>query len=508
MRALGISYTQTRESAIANINKVIADELTPKRDPDAITQPPANVGAYQNWLDGGDRKTLHILIGDVCPHCGSSYEVHTTDEQAYPFYRCDNSNCTSSQDTYYQAAKDAAFERDGKPAVRYWAAYRMPDGKHFQVRFDTKLEEGGKTIRWHPRGAHSGGKPIIWHAPECTEPTNCQIIFTEGPKAAQGVLAAGLCAANHSGGHTVASDFDLATLAGRDVVVWPDNDEPGLKGGEVLRQRLHKAKAKSVRVIDTDKIPADIIGDAADLTAHDVKLIVQDAGELDTELLTTNTVSEPLAIVASQSPDISALGIEHVYRIRHEDDSSEPATYRIVAKGTPIDVGAVNGITSQTKFRNTYAEVTGRWLNKLSSAEWDIVVQTLLDMRTDLFPGHPAHPRSTTETNEMNESVRVYFDVVAESLDSEKDDIEDVKAFVSEYMARRVSFTLDNTENLFLSHFTNWLNGQGEKLSVKKVGSRLRDIGWEPKSVKFDWLDKRNGRAVWRRTQQTVLRRD
>ncbi|MBX3616834.1 DUF927 domain-containing protein [Nitrosomonas sp.] len=99
--------------------------------------------------------------------------------------------------------------------------------------------------------------------------------FTEGEKAAEALQKLlpdhpVLC---WQGGSQAVEKSDYASLAGRDCVIFPDYDLPGKKAANDLMKRLTAAGARSVRVLDVDRLergageqlrPGD---DAADLVA-------------------------------------------------------------------------------------------------------------------------------------------------------------------------------------------------------------------------------------------------
>lgn len=81
-----------------------------------------------------------------------------------------------------------------------------------------------------------------------------RVVVTEGEKAAQSLIDRGICATCVMGGsNSPLERTDLEPLKGREIVIWPDADEPGRKFGAGFAQAV-ATLAKDVRVIDP---PAD-----------------------------------------------------------------------------------------------------------------------------------------------------------------------------------------------------------------------------------------------------------
>lgn len=91
------------------------------------------------------------------------------------------------------------------------------------------------------------------------------LVVCEGEKAATAADAMGLQATTWAGGSEATEKTDWNTLKGFDVVIWPDNDEPGTKAAGKIGAHLATV-AKRVRILPIDK--ADDLAekdDAADI---------------------------------------------------------------------------------------------------------------------------------------------------------------------------------------------------------------------------------------------------
>ncbi len=139
----------------------------------------------------------------------------------------------------------------GKPSMKW--AYTTAEGLIIGhvCRFETAK---GKTIR-----PYFDGK---WEFPPAPRPLyglhriaqrpNDPVIVVEGEKSAEaaGALFPSHVATTSMGGAGNAAYSDWSALSGRDVTIWPDADEAGLKYAQDVAQLALKAGAKSVSIVD------------------------------------------------------------------------------------------------------------------------------------------------------------------------------------------------------------------------------------------------------------------
>lgn len=77
-----------------------------------------------------------------------------------------------------------------------------------------------------------------------------RIIITEGEKCAQVLIDLGIPATTVMGGANFdPAKTDFSPLAGKDIIIWPDNDKAGQKYVERLKSGLQSIKPRSLRVI-------------------------------------------------------------------------------------------------------------------------------------------------------------------------------------------------------------------------------------------------------------------
>ena len=90
------------------------------------------------------------------------------------------------------------------------------------------------------------------------------VIVCEGEKAADAVIDAGLLGTCWQGGINTFEKTDWSPLAGRTVVLWPDNDDEGRRGMGLLAEKLQKFAGRVVILSTADSSGGDK-SDAADV---------------------------------------------------------------------------------------------------------------------------------------------------------------------------------------------------------------------------------------------------
>ncbi|MDD2137467.1 DUF927 domain-containing protein [Pseudomonas kurunegalensis] len=154
----------------------------------------------------------------------------------------------------------------GKPS-KVWI-YRDASGKPLMVlyRFDLVPDESGSArkvfapLTWCK---HSGNGSLAWRWQSLSEPRpllrldelakrpSAPVVLCEGEKAADAAVEllpehVATCWPN---GTNSWQKSDFAALVGRDVLLWPDNDAPGLKCMDALADHLRKLGAATVQTV-------------------------------------------------------------------------------------------------------------------------------------------------------------------------------------------------------------------------------------------------------------------
>jgi GGDEF domain-containing protein len=172
--------------------------------------------------------------------------------------------------TFVSQAQEAYERTLGKP-TRSWE-YRDPvtlEPVGRVLRWD--LPEGEKEIR--PLSLHADG----WRLEHMVEPRPLygvefledadRVYVVEGEKCCDALFlegGLGLASTTSSGGSSSAKQTDWSPLAGREVVILPDNDDPGRKYAADVAAILHELNPPAiVRVVELDGL--DKGGDVADL---------------------------------------------------------------------------------------------------------------------------------------------------------------------------------------------------------------------------------------------------
>lgn len=165
---------------------------------------------------------------------------------------------------------------ENKPEVAY--NYQNADGETVLTIYRWKHPKTGqKFIRpWDVKASEwrwpSGPLPLFNLLDIIETPPNIPVVVAEGEKAAEAISVAGRMTTEElprfvgtcsAGGSNAASKTDWSPLAGRVVVIWPDNDEPGLKYANEVKEILKRVGV--VRIYIVRHRPGEKAGaDAAD----------------------------------------------------------------------------------------------------------------------------------------------------------------------------------------------------------------------------------------------------
>ena len=170
----------------------------------------------------------------------------------------------------------AALEKTRGPRSAAWT-YRDADWHEVGTVLRWDRDDGGKDIlqlKKSAAGWQCGGMPEPRPLYRLGEISQADVVFVvEGEKAADAGCSIGLDVTTSSGGSNAANQSDWSPLAGKDVVIIPDNDKPGLKFAETVAGILMKLDPPAtVRIVhlfnDWTELPDK--GDLADwCDAHD-----------------------------------------------------------------------------------------------------------------------------------------------------------------------------------------------------------------------------------------------
>ncbi len=157
-----------------------------------------------------------------------------------------------------------------KEVDRY--AYRGKEGSllFYIMRLEDRKEEGKKIIlplsygycngsdevaHWSLKGFQSESKPL-YHLHLLKEHPNAKVLIVEGEKAADAATKLfpkeRVICLTWSGGASAVSKSDWSPLAGRQVIIWPDNDKAGYAAANSICSKLKWEGVKSLQLIDKE----------------------------------------------------------------------------------------------------------------------------------------------------------------------------------------------------------------------------------------------------------------
>ncbi len=167
-------------------------------------------------------------------------------------------------------------EQNGETLVEF-NEYEHPDSGTVElvtVRFE-KIDESGRVkkrfmqIRSCEGGFCFGGlerNPLFNRADVRDVGT---IVVVEGEKCARALMALGIVATTSPGGASAVQKADWGPLVGKDVVIWPDADQPGTGYARDVISALNRLNpAPSVFLVDVSSMGLPAGGDVVDFLAH------------------------------------------------------------------------------------------------------------------------------------------------------------------------------------------------------------------------------------------------
>ena len=183
---------------------------------------------------------------------------------------------------------------------------------------DVYGEPVGVVVRWNLPGGKKDIRPVSRHGDSWRiagmaepRPLYClpdlvgakRVYVCEGEKAADAVRSIRLTATTSAHGAESAAKADWTTLAGKEIVILPDNDTPGRKYADTVAALLAKlTPAPVVKLVELPDLPDH--GDAADFVAARAGT---DAGELRRIVETLADEAEPFNATRPAAPDYFAL---------------------------------------------------------------------------------------------------------------------------------------------------------------------------------------------------------
>lgn len=234
------------------------------------------------------------------------------------------------------------------------------------------------------------GERWLWRAPKSKRPLlnlseinsrpEARVLVVEGEKTCDAAarLFPSSVATTWSGGCKALHHTDLSPLAGRKVVLWPDNDEPGHAAMERLAGLLQQAGAASVKVVAN---PPDV-PEGWDLA--DAQWSPQEAAEW----AKNNITEAPPARTEQQQQKA------HQSSDKGSSDEPEPPSYRELMAGALAAIRAGDEDTEMA----IRAEIIGRF--KRSDPQ---ITAALFRLLTEQETGRAAGAQNSVEALDLDE---------------------------------------------------------------------------------------------------------
>ena len=186
------------------------------------------------------KKDGNQLVGP-CPHCGGTDRFHVNLKEPWTF------GCRQCEDG--AAILKAVFPVEPKPKTttrKEVGRWRYTDAKG---DFVDHVRWEPKTFTFEPKGKR--GKHWLPLLLNPTAPKSDAVIWAEGEKAAMALQSAGYRAACGPYGAPNNRRCDFSPLAGRQVIMWPDDDDTGRQDANRVAAKLQGVAAE-VLWIPTD----------------------------------------------------------------------------------------------------------------------------------------------------------------------------------------------------------------------------------------------------------------
>lgn len=145
-------------------------------------------------------------------------------------------------------------DRNGSPL--YWVARLRSASGEKQIR-PFHFGEEGRYVVSRPKVL-----PLPLYGQELLSDTADVVFVVEGEQKADLLVKLGGCAVT-SGAATTARNADWSPVREREVVIWPDNDEPGLRYAADVYRKL-SAQGCQISVIDAEALGVPTAGDVVD----------------------------------------------------------------------------------------------------------------------------------------------------------------------------------------------------------------------------------------------------
>ena len=197
-------------------------------------------------------------------------------------------------------------------------------------------------------------------------------------------------------------------------------------------------------------------------------------------------LDEAMLLRPEDLPEVLKANLKTLFRvdiIRIVKYVGPPPVYYMYTKQGDITLGEISSITSQSKFQNMVAKITGVWISAVSKKAWDKRVQALLLVCEEIDVGDASHP--SQETNAWLE------EYLLKKPPREEDEWE--KAAEA-----KQPFILNEKVHIFMDDFRKWLDiNIGEQITSHALGRRLKQCQARTEKVNVKIGNSWTSRTTW-----------
>ena len=175
-----------------------------------------------------------------------------------------------------------AQQEEKKPVVTDTIeyVYRSREGRRIATVYRDTLSNGKKTFRVHRSSDSTYAAPDprpLYRLPDLVSAET--VVFCEGEKCADALNSMGLVATTAMfGSNTALTKIDWSPLAGKNVVLWPDHDDPGHAYMDKVKPVLESLGCNVKRIsVPTDKPKGWDAADAVE-AGEDIRALMEQAG--------------------------------------------------------------------------------------------------------------------------------------------------------------------------------------------------------------------------------------
>ena len=176
---------------------------------------------------------------------------------------------------HYKTIEEIQSDIESFATCDDYYVYTDPDTNNHDLVVMRILQRNGKKSFWqlhqvdddYLRARPAGDTPIYNRTRVRAADT---VLIVEGEKCVHAALTVGIVATTSAGGSNAAEFTDWSPLAGKDVIIWPDNDDNGHKYADKVREKLEALTPQpTIAVLKPEWFDLAAKGDIADFIARE-----------------------------------------------------------------------------------------------------------------------------------------------------------------------------------------------------------------------------------------------